>query len=293
MAVAEKQLETWSKQGPTGQFTDTYNTLRSHLLDKGAPYPVTVVDVFLQGSYGNTTNVYADSDVDIVLKHTGSFYYDISDLPKHQQAAFEADHSGSASYGYTKFKIDAESYIKRLYNDVQVGNKAVFVPGNNGRRNADILVCEEFHHYTSYEPSNVNYHEGVAFFSNGKRINNFPKQHSDNCSSKHQATNENFKPMVRVFKNMRNTMIEKGLLAEGVAPSYFIEGMLWNVPNDKFDGDFGDMWVACYNWIVAADESTLACASDLHWLVREDSAICWPSENFRAFTAALRKYWEA
>jgi hypothetical protein len=45
--------------------------------------------------------------------------------------------------------------------------------------------------------------------------------------------------MVRVFKNMRNSMIEKGFLAEGVAPSYFIEGMLWNVPNDRFTGGYG------------------------------------------------------
>ena len=49
--------------------------------------------------------------------------------------------------------------------------------------------------------------------------------------------------MVRVFKNMRNSMIEKKLLADGVAPSYFIEGMLSNVPNDKFTGDYVDMVV--------------------------------------------------
>jgi hypothetical protein len=73
----------------------------------------------------------------------------------------------------------------------------------------------------------------------------------------------NFKSMVRVFKNMRNTMIEKGLLADGVAPSYFIEGMLTNAPNDKFTGDYQDMWVECFNWVVTADETKLATASDL------------------------------
>jgi hypothetical protein len=29
------------------------------------------------------------------------------------------------------------------------------------------------------------------------------------------------------------------------------------------------MWIACFNWIVAADETKLACASDLHRLIRE------------------------
>ncbi len=293
MAIAENQLETWAKQGPTGQFTGTYNTIRGHLLDAGAPYPIADTEVFLQGSYGNDTNVYADSDVDIVLKHTGAYYYDLSQLSPEHKANYERASGGGVQYGYDQFKAHAEGYIKRLYNGVQVGKKAVFVPGNNGRRNADILVCQQFRRYVAYEPGNIRYHEGVAFFSGGNRIGNFPKQHSVNCTSKHQATNGNFKPMVRVFKNMRNTMIEKGYLAEGVAPSYFIEGMLWNVPADKFTGDYGDMFVACYNWIVNADVSKLACANDLYWLVRDNSPVCWPAANFKTFIAALKNYLES
>lgn len=293
MAIAEKQLETWSKHGSTSQFTDTYKSIRGNLLDASAPYPLKDVDVFLQGSYANDTNVHGDSDVDVVLKHSGAYYYDLSDLPADHKARYEREHSGTASYGYTQFKSDAEGFIKRLYNGVQVGKKAVYVPGKNSRRNADILVCQQFRRYTSYEPGNVLYHEGVAFFSGDKRIDNFPKQHSANCTTKHQATNGNFKPMVRVLKNMRNTMIEKRLLADGVAPSYFIEGMLWNVPNDKFTGDYRDMWVNCFNWVARADEPKLACANDLYWLVRDNSAVCWPSANFHAFTAALKRYWES
>ena len=293
MAIAERQLETWAQRGKTGQFTDTYKSIRGNVLNGSAPYPAADVEVFLQGSYGNDTNVWADSDVDIVLKHTGAYYRDLGQLPKDQRTRYENEHSVNASYGYEEFKAHAEGYIKRLYNGVQVGKKAVFVPGNNGRRNADILVCQQFRRYTSYEPGNIRYHEGVAFFSGGNRIDNFPKQHSTNLSSKHQATKSNFKLMVRVFKNMRNSMIEKGLLADGVAPSYFIEGMLWNVPNDKFTGDYQDMWVACFNWIVTADETKLACANDLYWLIRENSAVCWPSADFHRFTAALKKYWES
>ncbi len=136
------------------------------------------------------------------------------------------------------------------------------------------------------------YHEGVAFYSGGKRIENFPKQHSENCTAKHKATG-NFKHMVRIFKNMRNTMIEKKLLADGIAPSYFIEGMLSNVPNEKFNGSYGDAWVACFNWVVTVDASKLTTGSGLHWLVRENTSVCWPTANFNTFTAALKKYWES
>ena len=293
MAIAEAQLETWSAQGKTGQFTDTYNSIRANLLDDGAPYPIKNTEIFLQGSYGNDTNVWADSDVDIVLKHNGAFYYDISEMTPPEQENFKRAHSANADYGYDKFRPDAESWIARLYKDVKVGKKAVFVPGNSGRRNADILVCQQFRRYQSYESGVHKYHEGVAFFSNGTRVENFPKQHSENCTAKHKATSGNFKPMVRIFKNMRNTMIQKNFLADGVASSYFIEGMLFNVPNEKFVGTYGDMWCSCFNWIVKADEAKLTTGSGLHWLVRDNSLVCWSSANFRSFTAALKKYWES
>ena len=293
MAIAEAQLATWSQHGKTGQFTDTYNSIRGNLLDASAPYPVKNCEVFLQGSYGNDTNVWADSDVDIVLKHNGAFYHDISNMTGQEQQAFLSDFSAEADYGYWSFKKDAEAWITRLYNGVQVGRKAVLIPGNNSRRDADLLIAQQFRRYYSYSPGRHGFHEGVAFYSGGVRIENFPKQHADDCTEKHQATNQNFKRMVRVFKNMRNSMIEKGLLADKVAPSYFIEGMLYNVPNDKFTGSYQNMWVECFNWVVTSDESQLTTASGLHWLVRPNSSVCWSSENFHAFTAALKKCWES
>ena len=52
--------------------------------------------------------------------------------------------------------------------------------------------------------------------------------------------------------------------------------------------------MACFNWVVTADEDrSWRCANDLYWLIRENSAVCWPSANFHTFTAALKKYWES
>lgn len=293
MGISEAQLETWSAQGKTGQFTDTYNSIRGKLLDTSAPYPVTNCEVFLQGSYGNDTNVWADSDVDIVLKYNSAFYYDISGMSEKEQQAFNTVFSTNAEYGYTQFKADAETWIKRLYNGVQVGKKAVLIPGSNSRRNADVLIAQQFRRYYSYEPGLPGYHEGVAFYANGQRIENFPEQHSKNCTAKHKATNNNFKRMVRVFKNMRNAMIQKGMLAEGVAPSYFLEGMLYNIPNEKFMGAYRDIWGECFNWIVTADRTKLTCANELHWLVRDGTPTSWPIANFSAFTATAKKFWES
>ena len=95
---------------------------------------------------------------------------------------------------------------------------------------SEVRANESPHHH----PARRSAPNAVCAECGGNRIRNFPEQHSKNCTAKHQATKGNFKPMVRVFKNMRNSMIEKKLLADGIAPSYFIEGMLWNVPPDKF-----------------------------------------------------------
>jgi hypothetical protein len=134
----------------------------------------------------------------------------------------------------------------------------------------------------------------ICFFpAGGSMIENFPKLHSDNCTKKHQSTKSYFKPMVRIFKNMRNTMIGKGLLADGAAPSYFIEGMLYNVPDDKFGDTYQYTWIECFNHIVTADRDKLVTANYMHWLVRDNSSVSWPSSNFDTFTAALKKYWES
>ncbi|RDL46289.1 hypothetical protein BLJAPNOD_06483 [Ensifer sp. M14] len=291
--ISESQLETWSQLGKAAQFTDTYNSIRNNLFHPSAPYPVDRIDVHLQGSYGNDTNVWGDSDVDVVLCHAGAFYYDVTNMGAQDQVFLKAAFSADAAYRYEDFRGDAQRYISGLYCDVDLSGKAIYIPGNNGRRNADILVCQQFRRYYSLKNGMHDYQPGIAFIRNGARIENFPKQHSENCTLKHQATNQNFKRMVRIFKNMRNSMITKDLLGHKVAPSYFIEGMLYNVPNDKFVGSYQDMWIKCFNWIVTADSSELTTASGLHWLVRDGSPVCWPSANFRAFTAALKYHWES
>ena len=89
--------------------------------------------------------------MDIVLKHTGAFYYDITGMSQPEQNAFKTVFSENAEYGYSEFKRDAEGFITRLYNGVVAGKKALHIPGKNNRRNADVLICQEFRRYYSYE----------------------------------------------------------------------------------------------------------------------------------------------
>ncbi len=83
------------------------------------------------------------------------------------------------------------------------------------------------------------------------------------------------------------------MLATGLAPSYFIEGMLYNVPDHKFGGSYQAIWIDCFNYIVMADRDKLVCANRTRWLVRDNSPTSWPVANFNTFTAGLKKYWES
>ena len=57
----------------------------------------------------------------------------------------------------------------------------------------------------------------------GKEIINWPEQQHTNGVGKNQATHERFKAMVRVLKNLRNQMDDKGVAASGPISSFLIE----------------------------------------------------------------------
>jgi hypothetical protein len=294
MAIPESQLKTWSSQGSVKQSSDTYASVKGVLEGSKAPYFAKSYETFLQGSYGNDTNVYADSDVDVVMRLDSVFYYDLSRMTEPERVAYEKNF-GDGTYSVGQFKTEVQGWLKKNYGDgVRSGKKALFIPGSGNRRDTDVLVCAQFRRYHRFNGANdQKYDEGICIFlPDHTRIENFPKQHSANCTDKHQATKQRFKPTVRMFKNMRNRMIERGELAEGVAPSYYLEGMLYNVPDDKFGGSFEDTFVNCYNWIVEADKAKLVCASYMHWLVRDNKPTSWPIANFDAYLAAAKKHWE-
>lgn len=295
MAIAEAQLQTWTALGSVAQSRDTYGIIKRALEDSKAPYAGRPFSAFLQGSYGNDTNIYSDSDVDIVINLSSCFYYELGGLNENEKLQFQQAYPTNAQYNLPDFKREVTDWLAdRFGAAVKPGTKVLFIEEGGGRRNADVLVAAQHKAYTAF-PSALGqaFSEGIMFTtSDGTRIVNYPKQHSDNCTSKHQATNQRFKPMVRIFKNMRNRMMQKGMLEDGDAPSYFVEGLLYNVPDVKFSNGFAETFVECYNWIEAADRTKLVCANWKYWLVRDGTHISWPDQKFSRFLAALREFWE-
>lgn len=293
MAHSESQLETWSHQGSKTQSAETYETIKRTLEDRNAPFASRSFEIFLQGSYGNDTNIYSDSDVDIVICLTSVYYTDLTNLDTSQRSLYDSLFT-PASYSWRQFREEVLGWLKEKFGKAVVdGNKAIFIPRSGSRRDADVLVCAEHRRYASYRVAYSNdYHTGVVFWDKrGTEIVNFPKQHRENCTDKHQNTNFGFKPNVRVLKNYRNFMIESGRLIDGVAPSYFLEGLLWNMPLSLFEWTHQGTISNFVDWIGTTDPSQLTCANGLHWLVRDGRPNSWPAADFWSYVTAVRSDW--
>lgn len=293
MAIPEHQLETWSHQGSKVQSASTYQTIKGVLDDPSSSYYKWSYRIFLQGSYGNDTNIYADSDVDVVICLTSVYYGDTSYLNDDEKARYEANCS-SGGISFNEFKAQVLAWLKNKFGaGVKAGKKAIFIPGNGTKRDVDVLVCVAHKTFTSYpatgEPTFV---EGVCFWtSDGEKIVNYPKQHLDNCTTKNGVTSSRFKPSIRVLKNMRNAMIDQGYLKDGVAPSYFLEGMLSNVPTQHFAATRQQTFENYMNWLQTCATGDLTCANGIHYLLRDGYSVCWNVLDFNTFRAAAIRYY--
>jgi hypothetical protein len=294
MTIPTRQLETWSHQGSVTQSSQTYAIVKNALEAANATYSDRNFKVFLQGSYGNDTNIWAESDVDVVIRYNGAFYSDLSSLTQEQVAVYNHTFS-DGTYPYGVFKGHAQAALASAFGaSVKAGTKAIKITASNSRRSADVVVAFEFRRYYKFNSKfDENHVTGISFFdSSGNRIDNFPNQHCENLTNKHAATNNRFKPTVRILKNMRTKLVGNGTIADGIAPSYYIEGLLYNVPNDKFVSDESDRVYNILKWLDdTKDRSKFVCANEQYYLLWDDSAVCWPKANGAAFIDAVIKLW--
>jgi hypothetical protein len=294
MPIPESQLETWSHQGSITQSSNTYNAIKSVLEASTTPYAGKNFKVFLQGSYGNDTNIYAESDVDIVIRLDDCFHSDLESLSDDEKSAYKHAFS-DATYTHTDFKRDVLSVLEDQYGSaVKTGDKAIAIDASGSRRKSDVIVATQFRRYFKFRSaSDSEYVEGICFFNAaGERIANYPKQHSANLTAKHQASSKWLKPMVRVLKNIRSRMVDEGLIKAGVAPSYYIEGLLYNVPNEKFTHSLEDCMVNILNWYRQdAAKTDLVCANEQYYLLRDGYYTCWSQTDCDALVEAAVDLW--
>lgn len=294
MGIPEVQLDTWAKQGSIQGSSQTYNLVKETLEEDGTPYQGKDYEVFLQGSYGNHTNIFAESDVDVIIALSNCWQSDLERLSEGEKEAYKNAFE-DATYGHVEFKRDVLTVLRDEYGkEVEAGNKAILVPPSEARRSCDVVAAIQFRRYFKFNSrQDQSYTEGICFYdSSGHQIVNFPKQHRENMKKRHQDSGEWLKPMVRIMKNARKKLVADGSLADGVAPSYFLEGLLYNAPLDCLGDSYNASFLKVLQWMhEGTGRDKWVTANEQYYLLHDAASTCWPNKNYENFKNEIIRLW--
>lgn len=292
MTIPENQLDTWSRQGATASATALYDRIRT-ALQNDTTLQGRNFDVFLQGSYRNSTNIYGDSDVDVVAMLTDTYMPEYGALDAYTRTAVEGS-SSSATYTLTDFRRDVSNAIRRAFpiHAITEGGKSIKIPRTSNNIPADVVPCLEYRLYLPPQTlqGEASHVDGIWLWDvqRGHAVTSYPKHSYDNGVTKHGRTNQWYKPTVRIFKNARGWMEDNGLIQSGTASSHAIECLLYNVPDQQFGSSYGDTVVNVVNWLNGADLTNFVCQNGIQRLF--DSGR-WTQQNARAYIGALIQMW--
>jgi hypothetical protein len=191
------------------------------------------IKVFTQGSYRNRVNVKKDSDVDIGIVCFDTYF---PEYPDDNVKAVLKENEQNAVYTYTTFKNEIEEALVARFGQSHVkrGNKSFDIKENTYRVEADVVAFFEHRRYTS----STSYLSGVEMIPDNfspPRIRNWVEQHYENGVNKNSITNRKYKRVVRILKSLSNEMSSNGIQSAEKAPSFLIECLVWNSPNNNFD----------------------------------------------------------
>ena len=277
MPIPESTLSNWSHHRSGTASAQAHVAIRDALAAHSWPTEMTY-KVFLQGSYQNGTNLSQDSDVDVVIQLASRLRPRVAVLgPDALQA--DASHRFVLERWQTFRQHALHAMRARFGSAVTSGRKTLKVPRGRIPAAADVVVT-------------LKYEDGLAFYLPDARrwVVSYPQRHHQRGLNKERATGDRFKRSVRMFKAMRNQLISRGALDPGVAPSYFIECLLYNVPDRLFRSDLSATYVGILQWLETASIRNFETQSGRTKLFgsRHDQ---WNVDRSRQFVAGLQLLW--
>lgn len=222
---------------------------------------------FLQGSYKNNTSISDINDVDIVAIRINTYSSAHSGLVLDRVIHWDTIFS----------EIEQKLRNQKLYKwTVSTGDKCIKIKTNNF--SADIVPSVQVSRDCKIDPIAI-----YSFRDESEQVN-FPRIHWKNGVAKHGTTSNNFKPLVRVFKNWA----KNNLHDSKIAPSYHIESLVYNAPDNLFTNDYALSFVLISDHIVKK-LNTRNCLPVQIFSVcgSEDITKKWPIENRQLFCNKL------
>jgi len=279
MSIPESTLGKWSHHKAGTAFKQAHGPIRKALEAHGGLSKFKY-EVFLQGSYKNDTNLGGDSDVDVVVRLASKLKPAVAAL-----AGEQLQKDGSHRYLHQQWNSFRDEALKALRfsfgSAAESGRKTLKVPkGRMIPADADLVVT-------------VSHMEGIGFYLSDERrwVVSFPQQHHSRGVKKEKAANNQFKRTIRMFKAARNRLVDKKVLAKDVAPSYFIECLIYNVPDSLFRPKLAPTYTGILYWLGTAKLKDFKCQNgqvELFGPGREQ----WSQKKAQAFIKALQDMWD-
>ena len=254
-------------------------------------------DVYLQGSYKNSTNIRNSSDIDIVVELSAVFYPDTAQLSANERHEYDRQRV-SSDFRFAYFRSQVHQALVKAFgnNLVHPASKCIKIDEHGSYANADVVPCLTHKVYLNFpDRFDADVRLGMAFDTqSGQRIANFPKQHFGSMTQKSTDTNGKFKEYVRMFKALKEELVSLGRLGDGIAPSYYIENLIFNVPNSYFAGagTYTDKFYGILKYIYDAEQSGIVlqyvCANQFQLLFSDST---WNREDFGKYLNGLVNIW--
>lgn len=295
-----RDWETWLQNsvGPASPTEEadrdrTEERIRQAIL--GDPRLAGSVRVFVKGSYANNTNVRRDSDVDIAVEWTRWAYISKSNEAAPLSWAELGVVTTESPPSTTEYRRWIEEALVATFGSQQVdltGNKAITVAGSSTTLDADVVPC--FRHLR-YDAQGRDPHRGIRLYpKNGGVVENWPEQNRVNGNRKNDSNNtrRRYKELARALKRLENDMVEVGLLPKEVH-GYFIECLLYNLPNEPFLGTSyrvaaKNVLAALWNAINDDEHTDWVEVNGLKWLWRGGQT--WTADEASTFAHKAWNY---
>lgn len=237
MKYSENTLKGWKDPASTTEeqrISNTINMIKS-AINSSAELKDLTIEVFVQGSYANNTNVRTNSDVDVCVMLKSTFF---TEYPNGKTDSDYGFVNGSISFAEYKRRVKKTIIDKFGDEAVSVGNKSLKIQSNTYHVNADVVVAFMLKDYAIIKSTDpLRYIEGTRFYgTDGKQVTNYPKEHIANGKQKNKRTNYQYKYLVRIFKRIRNNMVADGVVNGDKISSFLTECLVWNVPDNIITG---------------------------------------------------------
>lgn len=234
---SEDTLSNWTKPPSDSEENKLSNSERMvrEAINQDPVLSDKSIEVFGQGSYANDTNVRLNSDIDINVRYTGGFYFDLPQGISREDFGLNSP----SEYSFDEFRNDVFAALVRKFgaDSVQRKNKCLTVLGNSYRVETDVVPTWNYRRYSN----SGGYVLGAKLrAASGDSVVNYPKQHIENGRQKNSETSRRFKRLTRIYRKLRYKMIDDGLPVSDSITSFLLECLVWNVPNSILNEN--DTW---------------------------------------------------